>query len=325
MPQNDGYLDLITRYLNDPAIPNLQEEITAFRSASAENEAYFLDIEKIWSYSAAAAKLKDINPTDSTYRFAQNLPRPAPKKSSVSVWLGGIAASLLVLVVGYWLYIENTTPRYLVKTTASNEVDSVKLTDGSIIILAENSELKYPEEFKSSVREVMLTKGQAFFRVAKDKDHPFKVEMNKSDVTVLGTSFNIRLTDSTIVLGVKTGKVLFSPYKDGATSILTAGQGLAYDINKREFLTQSSANQEAWLTKELVFVDTPLEEVCKQLTNYYGVEIQLQNGKRTDKKLNANFKDQSLNDVLIILNETYNIKINKEHNKINLITPKQIN
>ncbi|MEJ5994778.1 FecR domain-containing protein [Pedobacter sp. Du54] len=325
MPQHDQSLDLITRYLNNPTSPSLQVEISSFRSASKENEAYFLEIEKIWKYAAEAAKLEEINAADSTKRFAKNLHQIIPKKSFAKVWFSGVAASLLILALGYWFYIDSNTPNYLVKTTSSNQIDSVKLADGSVVILAQNSELKYPAEFKRETREVILTKGQAFFKVAKNIHHPFKVTMDKSDVTVLGTSFNIRLTDSSIVLGVKTGRVLFSPYKEGATSILTAGQGLAYDIKKKEFLSQSSVNQDAWLTKSLVFVDTPLEEVCKQLTNYYGVVIKLQNDRRTAKKLNANFKDQSLNDVLVILNETYNIKIKKEHNQINLITPKQIN
>ena len=325
MPQNDEYLELITRYLNNPNSQSLNVEITAFRAESPANESYFLEIETIWKYAAEAAKLEEISIADSTKRFTHNLYQNMPKKSLTKAWFSGIAASLLLLAVGYWLYVQSNTPNYLIKTTSNNQIDSVKLADGSVVILAENSELKYPDEFKLPTREVILTKGQAFFRVTKDNQHPFKVSMNKSDVTVLGTSFNIRLTDSSIVLGVKTGRVLFSPYKDGTTSILTAGQGLAYDINKREFLTQSSANQEAWLTKELVFVDTPLEEVCKQLTDYYGVVIKLQNDNRPAKKLNANFKDQSLNDVLVILNETYNIKIKKEHNQINLITPKQTN
>ncbi|MBP8067556.1 MAG: FecR domain-containing protein [Pedobacter sp.] len=325
MSQNEEYLDLIIRYLNNPSIESLQLEIAAFRSASEENESYYLEIEKIWNYSAAAAKLEEIDLVDSTNRFAKSLNKNTSKQWSSFTWFSGIAASLFIMVLGYWLYIESSTPHYLTKTTAKNEIDSVKLADGSVVILAENSELRYPDEFKLPIREVILTKGQAFFRVAKAENHPFKVAMDKSEVTVLGTSFNIRLTDSSIVLGVKTGRVLFSPYKEGATSVLTAGQGLAYDINRREFLTQNSANQEAWLTKELVFVDTPLEEVCEQLTNYYGVQIKLQSNKHTAKKLNANFKDQSLNDVLIILNQTYNIKIKKEHNQINLITPKPIN
>lgn len=325
MPENDASLHLITRYLNNPTDQLLQLEIAAFRSASPENESYFQEIEKVWSYAASAGRLEEITSVDYKERFTQSLPQNTPKRSWGKIWFSGVAASLLVFFIGYWIYTENNKPTYLIKTTAHNQIDSVKLADGSVIILAENSELKYPNKFEQPTREIFLSKGQAFFKIAKDAAHPFKVLMNESDVTVLGTSFNIKLTASSIELGVKTGKVLFSPYKDGAVSILTAGQGLAYDIHKREFLTQSSENQDAWLTKELVFVDTPLEEVCKQLTNYYGVVIKLQNDVPTAKKLNAKFNDQSLNDVLIILNETYNIKINKEHNQINLITPKQTN
>lgn len=325
MLENDESLELISSYLNNPTDESLQLKIDAFRSESPQHESYFLEMERIWNYAASAARLEEISTTDYSKRFKQSLHQNTPRRSLGMAWLSGIAASLLVLIVGYWIYTENNEPNYLIKTTSNNQIDSVKLADGSVIILAENSELKYPDKFKSPIREIFLSKGQAFFKVAKDAAHPFKVVMNESDVTVLGTSFNIKLTNSNIALGVKTGRVLFSPYKDGASSILTAGQGLAYDIQKREFLTQSSENQDAWLTKELVFVDTPLEEVCKQLTNYYGVVIKLQGDMRTAKKLNAKFKDQSLNDVLIILNETYNIKINKEHNQINLITPKQIN
>jgi transmembrane sensor len=68
---------------------------------------------------------------------------------------------------------------------------------------------------------------------------------------------------------------------------------LSYDIKKKEFVTKTAENQDSWLTKELVFVDTPLEEVCKQLTNYYGTVVKLQNNKHAAKKLNAKFKDQS--------------------------------
>ncbi|RYG11365.1 MAG: hypothetical protein EOO07_20690, partial [Chitinophagaceae bacterium] len=190
MLQKDEYLDLISRYLNDPTNKVLQEEVATFRGASAENEVYFLEIEKVWKYASEAVKLEKIDLAGSTKKFAENLYQMVPKKSFTRVWISGIAASLFVLAVGYWLYVESNTPNFLVKTTSSHQIDSVKLADGSVVILAENSELKYPEEFKLPVREVILTKGQAFFKVAKDKHHPFKVAMDKSDVTVLGTSFN---------------------------------------------------------------------------------------------------------------------------------------
>ena len=325
MPQDHESLDLVARYLNSPDNPSLLLEITTFRSASAANESYFLEMEKIWNYSQSAALLEQVDVKVSARKLQKNLNQPTVKLSPKFTWLKGIAASLFVLVVGYWVYVESNTPTYLIKTTAKNQIDSVKLSDGSVIILAENSELKYPDKFGSTTREIFLSKGQAFFKIAKDAAHPFKVNLNKSDVTVLGTSFNIKLTDSSIVVGIKTGRVLFSPYKGGAHAILDAGEAITYDLKGNAYITTNAQNLDSWLTNELVFVDTPLEEVCKQLSNYYGVVIKLQNDKYTGKKLNAKFNDQTLNDVLIILNETYNIKINKEHNQINLITPKKIN
>ncbi len=321
MLQNTESLDLISRYLNNPADEFLQAEISKFCAESAENEGYFLEIEKIWNQSAAASVLETIDEKSAIKQFKKTLKAQTSTTPIFGGWFKAIAASVLLFIAGYLLYSQNAEPNYLIKTTAKNQIDSVKLADGSVIILSENTELKYPEEFDSDTREVFLSKGQAFFKIARDVNHPFKVSMNKSDVEVLGTSFNIKLANKKIELGVKTGKVLFSPYKGGATSILTAGQALSYDIEKKELITKTAQNDDSWLTKELVFVDMPLDEVCKQLTEYYGVVIKLKDQKHAIKKLNAKFQNQSLNDVLIVLDETYNITIKRENNQINLITP----
>jgi transmembrane sensor len=321
MPITPESLDLISRYLNNPTSPILQKEIAEFRSVTPENDIYFLEVEKIWHHSVSASRLEGVNTSGAVKNFRKTLSIHTAPRSGYITWFRSIAASILLLAIGYWIYNQSTKINYIVKTTAQNQVDSVKLNDGSVIILAANSELKYPEKFDANSREISLVKGQAFFKIAKDAYHPFKVILNQSAVVVLGTSFNIKITDDKIELGVKTGRVMFSPYKDGATSILTAGQALSYDIHKKELVTKTAENQDAWLTKELVFVDTPLEEVCEQLTNYYGTVIKLQNNKHAAKKLNAKFKNQSLGEVLIVLNGMYNIKINNEHNQINLITP----
>ena len=321
MLQTPESLDLITRYLNNPSNQELQTEISIFRSASAENEAYFIEIENIWERSVTAGRLEEIDATFAVKKLKRKLNPHVTVKSSAFTWFKGIAASILLIAMGYWAYNQSTKPTFIIKTTAKNQIDSVKLTDGSVVILAENTEIKYPDLFGSGAREIFLSKGKAFFKIAKDAKHPFKVVMNQSNVVVLGTSFNIKLTNTTIELGVKTGRVMFSPYHDGATSILTAGQALSYNVQKRELITKTAENADSWLTKELVFVDTPLEEVCKQLTIYFGTDIELHNTAKKTKKLNATFKNQSLDQVLGILNETYSIKINKTNNEINLITP----
>jgi transmembrane sensor len=318
MLSNPEFLDLISRHLNNPSDLEMQSEVEKYRAESPENDSFFLEIKNLWELSGKASRINEVDADQAIQKLKSHLVKEAPKKKTF--WLTRIAASILIFFIGYLIYNQSTKTVFTVKSTNENQVDSVRLADGSVVILAENSEVRYPDKF-DEIREIDLLKGQAFFKIHKDPNHPFKVMMNKSNVVVLGTSFNIKMSNSKIDLGVITGKVIFTPYENGATSILTAGQALTYDVVKKEFLTKTAQNSDSWLTKELIFVDTPLEDVCKQLTDYYGADIKLKNNKHTEKKLNATFKYQTLDQVLEILNETYNIKINKENNQINLITP----
>lgn len=313
------FLAEITRYLNNPDNENYRLTVEKFRSISSENELYFLEIERIWKLSSSAARVQYVNDTQFLFQAKQESGYKLSSKNKFS-WWRAIAASLFLLVSIYWLFYKGNKEVYTIIKTSQYQIDSVSLSDGSVIVLAENSQLKYSNSF-ASLRNVVLTQGKAFFKIAKDPSRPFNVSINQSVVTVLGTSFNISVTKGKIDLGVISGKVTFKPDENSNASVLTAGQAVSYDVEKRELLAKDAQNVDSWLTKELVFVDTPLEEVCKQLTAYYGQEIKLQNPSRTHKKLNASFKSQSLNQVLEVLDETYDIKINRENNQINLITP----
>lgn len=299
--------------------PALQQEVEQFLAQSPENEIYFLETQKLWELSSKAARLANVDEKKAVGELRGYLKSSRPSRNLKLVWFRNIAAAVLVLAMGYWIYRQNTKIVYLTKLTGNSQVDTVKLADGSVIVMAENSELKYPEKFDGE-REIAFARGQAFFKIAPNPAHPFKVVMNKSDVTVLGTSFNIKVSSVQIDLSVKTGRVMFSPFQNGSKSILSEGQAITYDSEKGEIVAKTAQNADAWLTKELTFVDTPLEEVCKQLSAYYHADIKLQNNKR-NKKLNATFKNQTLAQVLEVLNETYNIKIKKEKDQITLITP----
>ncbi|MBQ6793663.1 MAG: FecR domain-containing protein, partial [Butyricimonas sp.] len=65
----------------------------------------------------------------------------------------------------------------------------VRLADGSVVTLNAGSELKFPEEFRDSLREVEFT-GEAYFEVEKS-DKPFIVKAGDSRVQVYGTRFNL--------------------------------------------------------------------------------------------------------------------------------------
>lgn len=315
------YLDLIVRYLNNPQDENIRTAIHAYRSTSAAHEAYFHEIERVWHLSAKSAAVNSIDTKQAEANFKRELKKRSYKPFTGFIWFRNIAATLVLLGGAYWLYSLSQKPVYLTLQTGAHQKDSVLLIDGSKVILAENSSIKYPKKFAASSREIYLAKGKAFFKIAKDPKHPFSVLMGQSKVKVLGTSFNINYSPSKIDLDVKTGRVLFSPYTNGTSSILIAGQALSYSISNKQFTTRVSQNADAWLTNELVFVDTPLEEVCKQLSEHYQKNILLETNQPLVKKFNATFKGNSLAEVLAVLKETYGFKITTNRDTITLKTP----
>ena len=73
------------------------------------------------------------------------------------------------------------------------------------------SELRFPVQFGSGEREVFL-KGEAYFDVQKDTSRRFVVHLKESNVTVLGTSFNIKAygDEDYIYTTLVEGKVCFT-------------------------------------------------------------------------------------------------------------------
>lgn len=307
---------MILKHFNEPENEILAGEVNQLRTLSEENEIYFQQTKRIWDNAAETKRLQALDVQKSVRNFRLRLDEATDVEiKGIFSWSRIAAAAVLVLTVGFWIYSERTSVNYIVKRT-STEIDSVLLNDGSKIFLAANSALSYPEQFSKEERPLNLLKGKAFFLVARDSKRPFEVTIGNSTVKVLGTSFNIRYSEKSIDLSVKTGKVMFTPNEKSKPSILEAGQGLNYQYVENTLQMNRDDNAAAWFTKELRFVDMPLDEVCKQLSEYYGVHIELHDRKLTVKKFNANFKNTSLEEALTALKETYPITIKKDNRTI---------
>lgn len=303
---------MILKHFNEPENEILAAEVNHLRTLSEENEVYFQQTQRIWDNAAETKRLQGLDVQKSVRNFRLRLDEATyvePKR--IFSWSKVAAAAVLVLTVGFWIYSEKTAVNYIVKRTGT-EIDSVLLNDGSKIFLAANSAVSYPEEFSNEARPVTLENGKAFFLVSKDPKRPFEVTIGHSVVKVLGTSFNINYSATNIDLSVSTGKVMFSPNQKSKSSILQAGEGISYQYVDNTIIGLKNSNNAAWFTKELKFVDMPLDEVCEQLSDYYGVRIVLYDKKLTIKKFNANFKNTSLDEALTALKETYSIQIKKD-------------
>ena len=111
-----------------------------------------------------------------------------------------IAAAISVLLVSA-LYISNNVgkPAPVLEmnkiVVPPGQRANLTLSDGTNVWLNACSEMTYPASFSEDIRRVSL-KGEAYFDVSKDVEHPFVVQTKKCDIKVLGTEFNVRVNEA---------------------------------------------------------------------------------------------------------------------------------
>lgn len=320
MALEDQDLLLIVRHLNTPEDVNLSTAVETWRAEAPENEVYYQEIYKLWQTSSAASVLRDTDVATAVANLTAKMPETIAGTNAAYEyeairprrkwwgWSAAAAAALVAVVAGYRLTRKETV-KMLVRSTHQLQ-DSLQLADGSIVYLDVNTTLAYPEKFVADNRNIILERGDAFFKIAQDSMRPFTVTMEQTAVKVLGTSFNIHKDSTHINVDVKTGRVMFLA-NDQPMAVLNAGTMARYSLQTDSIITYSNQNQnsDAWLTGELRFVDEPLSKVFGKLEDHYHVQIDLDTNLSNLGKLNATFENNSLEEVITLLEQTYPIRI----------------
>ena len=182
------------------------------------------------------------------------------------------AASVLLLAVFYFLFPNNQHGHYL---TGVGEHITVELPDGSVVKLNANSSMELDVESFYEARHLTL-KGEAFFKVKKGA--PFTVTTQQVEVTVLGTSFNIKDRPNGSSVDCYTGKV--SVGIDGSSDdmfLLTSGKGVSITSSKKPNPIQFNPSAgPSWVNGVTHFDAIPLHVVMDELKNQYEIEFQYQ-------------------------------------------------
>lgn len=188
----------------------------------------------------------------------------------------------------------NIKPREIYNTLKIPKGGEFKLilADGTIIWLNSESTLKYPVNMASASRNVWL-EGEAYFKVAENKDKPFYVHTDMINVKVLGTEFNIKsysddkFTQTVLVEG-SVSMCMLAENKKSENTILKPGEMGYVDDKATEIKTKKVDTylHTSWIYSQFVFELEPLENILKILSRWYNVEIvynkdQIKNQKYT--------------------------------------------
>ena len=197
------------------------------------------------------------------------------------------AAVITIAVAGIWWLKAGRGPSVIVLSSGIGKVEKVNLPDQSTVWLNGNTELVLHDDFARR-RTIEIRKGEAFFEVREDKQHPFTVRSNDVNTVVLGTSFSVKMVprDSSAGIGmnageggevkvsVKTGKVMVSHHND-TLGFVRPMQRLRYHAATGGAVIDTVLNGEAdsWTHGELFLQNASLDEVMQWLGGHFPVTI----------------------------------------------------
>ena len=291
--------------------------------ASEDNLQYFTHFKLIWEASRGLKIESSLDIDESWAEFkqlTQKHDQPVAvirRLTAYREWMN--IAAVLIAILGvmglFYTFLHPGDPKMItLQTYQSVRVDT--LSDGSVITLNKNSVLSYPKEFKGGTREVRLTSGEAFFSIAHNKAQPFIIHINDAMVKIVGTSFNIKNNSSRAEIIVETGIVQVIHRK--VVVRLKPKEKADIDYHTGKIIKGSSTDilYNYYRTQELAANKTPLWRVVQVLNGIYHVNIEIADKKVANRLLTTTFKVDSLDRILNVISETFNVRIVHQPHRI---------
>jgi len=194
---------------------------------------------------------------------------------------------------------------------------TIELSDGSRIKLNAASSLSFPSSFKGTERVVDLH-GEAYFEVAKNRQHPFKVVSGLQTVEVLGTHFNVEAyaDESAIKTTLVEGAV--KVVAGGNHMTIIPGQQARVSKQNAGSIIRSQVNLDkeiAWTKDLFIFDGDNLKSVMSEISRWYNITI-VYTGPIPDKKFFGGISRSSkLSEVFKIL-ELNQVKLSLKGNTV---------
>ncbi len=310
----DDILNLITNNL----APDQKEEVLSSIKEDLESENLYRKAKITWALMASTQKMPDYEIEKSYGNIHARISSQANQRSIFFKYFK--YAAVVFAMVGmsatmFYMGRQNTGFTHALKYTSvvadKGQVSKVILPDSSVVWLNSGTTLSYNSSYSQNNRDLSLS-GEAFLEVRKNTQLPLVVTSGKLMVKVLGTRFDVKAypDDKEIKVLLESGKVELLHTSDKSFRYkIDPGQMASFDqqSNKMNICTTNVQVFSGWKKGELNFVDTPMSEVLKSLKRKFDVVFEVNSSKVYRSVFNANFKNESLKEILDYIQYTCQI------------------
>lgn len=202
----------------------------------------------------------------------------------------------------------------------------VALGDGSKVFLGGGTRLV--ASIKADERRLTLQSGEAYFKVARDKQRPFVVSVGAVRVTALGTEFNVRTGEDRVVVAVAQGLVQIDSTKKSTDGIaprapVRAGAGETVSLDTLDESMQLAhadpVNMASWKQGRLEFTREPLEAVIESVNRYSGRRIALDGAELGDLRFTGTVFTDRLDDWIRGLPEIFPVAVREDERSVAIV------
>ena len=329
--QNKEHVALIAKYLANEMDENERANFEIDTALDPENAQLIANVKKEWIMLENSNRHKKIDTNAAWSKLSSRLEdenlipnQPAAKSLGFVRLLSMSAAAVVVAAIGITLFWnvtrESKSPMVSVLNANSHNTVVETLTDGSIVYLADNTTLSFPEKFSQKDRLVEL-KGQAYFDVAHNPQKPFIIETADAYIQVLGTAFNVKsYAPDSFELIVQRGKVKVTLKADEQISqVVVAGEKIVIDqqhLVKNRWVDDGSLS---WRMGKMQFKDETLQHIITVVNRNYHASIVVPDQETANRKLTVTFHENSLETITQLLCVAMNLHQDKVGNDIVLV------
>ena len=224
-------------------------------------------------------------------RLVEGLRTPSPRWQTAAVAMAALGVvSLGLLVLWNLRPIAHISAPAAVTAlhfeTRHGEQQTHRLADNSILHL--NTDTAVTVRYSDNERLVVLTSGEAAFEVAHAPERPFRVFAGRAEIVDSGTQFDVRLKDESTLVTVVEGQIAVglsvsaesgSPNQSYTRQLVQVNAGQQITVADEEWpatpATVDAQRTTAWLHRQIMFENEPLERVASEFNRYAQKPIEI--------------------------------------------------
>jgi transmembrane sensor len=321
VPADDLTWERLTGLLAGTLSPDEAARVEAWVAEDATRQELLESLRVVWAEAAAARPMWDARAAIQTIKSRANT-RPIRRRGWVPL---AAAAAIAALCAGGWLIMErrlhdgatHPAPVAMMRyETSRGQRLGLKLPDGSAVMLAPESELRYSSAYGQQNRTVELA-GEAYFQVPHDTVRPFEVRTHHAVARDLGTRFAVRARDTaSMEVVVAEGLVAVGRAVPSGAALTDSVVLAAHDLGRVTAPGAITHRRGVWLDLylgwtegRLVFEAAPLADVVADLSRWYDVDIHLSDERVSKLRLTATFRDQPITEILSLIRASLGVTV----------------